>query len=369
MHSRLSLAVNNRHPYFTHNGIAMARADEGERLWSKIKEREKRFNERKIIVGALREENSNLKFDKKKLQTEVDQLKYCFETFHLKLSDTGDKVNMPWLMSQLRDNVSLKERVAELEEIVRGGGYTVKAAEAEKDFRRKEIELAMEIERISGIIGMLKDQVHDDEGDANKFEVSVLLGKLEEALLMFGYDGYEKAPNNHDLISAASSDVTSMMTHESYIKQEVVTAMSNESWNKQGCTVMSSFTEGCSTLKRTGLFNGHDEEEEELEAKNMGQARNNQSREAGKKEYDDEASDNDDYYEADRNDTMSISRGISDHSSLSTDDETQSEAPSDHNIISPKSTKALRVNNVKSGDDLVDWRKTLSPFSHNVGAE
>jgi hypothetical protein len=137
--------------------------------------------------------------------------------------------------------------------------------------------------------------------------------------------------------------------------------MSNESWNKQGCAVVSSFTDGCSTLQRVGLFNGHDDEEEVLEkgAKYKRAARNNLCREAGKEAYDDEeASDNDDYYNADRNGTMSISHGISDHSSLSTDDETQSKAPS---IISPR-----------GGHDLVHWRKTLSPFSHasrNVGAE
>lgn len=346
----------------------MSRAEEGERLWSKIKEREKRFNERKIIVGALREENTNLKFDKRKLQTELDQLKNCFETFNLKLSDTGDKVHMPWLLSQLRDNVALKEKVTELEEIVRGGGYTVMAADAEKDFRTKEIELATEIERVSGVIGMLKDQAHDEEGDVHKFEVSVLLGKLEEALLMFGHDGYEKVTNNDDIVSAASSDVTSMMSHESFIKErEIVTAMSNANWNKQGCSVMSSFTEGCSNLQRGGLFNGHEDEEEFLakQATNWEAAHNNEDRDEKKKEYDDAASGDDDG----RIDTMSFSQGISGSSSLSTDDGTQSEAPSTV-VISPKNKNALRVI-VKGGDDLENWRKTLSPISHaySTGAE
>jgi hypothetical protein len=347
----------------------MTRAEESERLWSKIKEREKRFNERKIIVGALREENANLKFDKMKLQTEVDQLKNCLETFNLKLSDTGDKVNMPWLISQLRDNVSLKERINELEEIVRGAGYTVKAAEAEKDFRMKEVELASEVERISVIISMLKDQARDDEGDVNKFEVSVMLGKLEEALLMFGYDGYEKgAPNNNDIISAASSDITSMMSHRSFIDRGIVTAMSNESWNKPGCTVISSFTEGCRTFNRGGLFHGRDEKEDALEkeAINTGAAHNNEEREMEKQEYDDEMSDDEE--DDGRNVTMSISEGISGYSSVSTDDETRSEAPSEV-IVSPK--KALRVI-VKGGDDLELWRNTLSPFSHAssaIGAE
>ena len=338
----------------------MTRAEEGERLWSKIKERENRFNERKIIVGALREENANLKSDKKKLRTEVNQLKNCLETFNLKLSDTGDKVHMPWLLSQLRDNVSLKERINELEEIVRGAGYTVKAAEAEKDFRRKEIELASEVERISVIISMLKDQARDDEGDVNKFEVSVMLGKLEEALLMFGYDGYEKgAPNNDDIISAASSDITSMMSHKSFIDRGVVTAMSNESWNKPGCTVISSFTEGCRTFHRGGLFHGRDKMEEALEI-----AHNNEEREVEKQEYDDEMSDDDE--DDGRNCTMSISEGISGYSSLSTDNETRSEAPSEV-FVSPKSKKALRVI-VKGGDDLELWRNTLSPFSNASSA-
>lgn len=354
----------------------MARAEEGERLWAKIKEREKRFNERKILVATLREENANLKFDKKRLQSEVDQLMNCLETFNLKLGDTGDKVHMPWLLSQLRDNVALQDRVNELEEIVRGAGYTVKAAEAEKDFRRKEIELATEIERISGVIGMLKDQTHDDEGDVHKFEVSVLLGKLEEALLIYGYNGYEKAPNNDEIVSAASSDVTSMMSHESFVKRGIVTAMSNESWNNQGCTVMSSFTDGCSTLQRRGLFSGrNDAAEERNEANNnMGSVSNNEDREAGEQKYDDDDDDeaSDDDYDIDgRHDTMSISQGISSYSSQSTDNGNLSDAPSTV-IISPKSKRALRVL-VKGGDDLQHWRKSLSPFSHAsnnmIGAE
>lgn len=84
------------------------------------------------------------------------------ETFHIQLGDTRDKFHLPWLLSQLHDNVSLKEQVTELEEIIHGNGgytYTIKAAEAERDYRKKEFELATEIENITSAIEMLKDQV------------------------------------------------------------------------------------------------------------------------------------------------------------------------------------------------------------------
>jgi len=114
-----------------------------------MKEREKRFAERKVLVGTLRDENASLKHDKKKLQTEIDELKNCLETFNIQLGDIGGKLRMPWLLSQLRDNVSLKERVTELEEIIHSGGYTIKAAEAERDYRKKKFELAAEIENVT----------------------------------------------------------------------------------------------------------------------------------------------------------------------------------------------------------------------------
>ena len=61
-----------------------------------------------------------MKLDKKKMQTEINELKKCFETFNIQLGDTGDKLHMPWLLSQLRNNVALKERINELEDVILG---------------------------------------------------------------------------------------------------------------------------------------------------------------------------------------------------------------------------------------------------------
>jgi len=144
--------------------------------------RESRFKERKSIIHNLREENANLKNDKKLLQEEVEQLKRCSTSLQLELLDTGDKIDMKWLMSQLRDKATLKEKNAELEEIIAGKGFTVKAAEAEQDLRKKEFELATQIEEINTVLGILRGH----SKDIDNIETSKLINNLELALLMIG---------------------------------------------------------------------------------------------------------------------------------------------------------------------------------------
>jgi hypothetical protein len=196
--------------------LVLARADEGDRLWSKIEEREKKFKDREIIVGVLRDENSNLLCEKKKLQAEINELKQCFEMANVKMSTNGDKIFMPWLMSQLRENVTLKEKVKELEEIIRCNGYTVKAAAAETDLKMMEKKLALEMEALKKVIEMLKGQLVGVED----FEVPVFLGKLEEALLVFGRDVTIKPPIM-DVLSSESLEIMSLNpvnTHDSWVK-------------------------------------------------------------------------------------------------------------------------------------------------------
>lgn len=236
--------------------VVIARAEEGEKLWSKMKEREKRFAERKTMVATLRNENASLKLDKKCMQTEINKLNKCFEAFNIQLGETGDKLDMPWLLSQLRDNVSLKERINELEDVILGNGYTVKAAEAEHDFRKKEFELATEIEKVTRVLEMLKGHI---EGGDNKSKASALISKLEEALLIHDYEEYAEDFMN-DMVSETSSGITSMISNEN--KQVIVTMPSHEQWNE--CTVMSGFTEGCSPSR--GLFHrGPIDEEEKID--------------------------------------------------------------------------------------------------------
>ena len=49
----------------------VARADEGERIWSKIEEREQKYLKIEITNGALRDENASLRADKERLQVKV----------------------------------------------------------------------------------------------------------------------------------------------------------------------------------------------------------------------------------------------------------------------------------------------------------
>jgi hypothetical protein len=155
---------------------------------------------------VLRDENSNLLCEKKKLQAEVDQLKRCFDMVNVNLGSPGHEDQMPWLMSQLRENASLKEKVDELEEIICCKGYTVKAAAAEHDFKVMETKLALEVEELTKVIDMLKGQL----GGIDDVEVPVFLGKLEEALLMFG-----REVGNHSVFTA-NSDISVCSKEDSW---------------------------------------------------------------------------------------------------------------------------------------------------------
>eukprot|EP00579_Thalassiosira_antarctica_P017639 CAMPEP_0201935426 /NCGR_PEP_ID=MMETSP0903-20130614/35418_1 /ASSEMBLY_ACC=CAM_ASM_000552 /TAXON_ID=420261 /ORGANISM="Thalassiosira antarctica, Strain CCMP982" /LENGTH=638 /DNA_ID=CAMNT_0048475841 /DNA_START=90 /DNA_END=2006 /DNA_ORIENTATION=+ len=248
----------------------VARADKGERLWSRIEEREKKFAAKEIMLCAFRDENTSLQSEKKRLHAEVAELKQCFEMYDLKLSGTNDKVHMPWLLSQLRDSVALKERAIELEEIIRCEGYTIKAAEAEIAYQKKEMEMTLEMEKISQIIDTLKGQTAEVED----IEVPVLLGKLEEALIVFGHDHDEDGKPIDDgsqIVSAASSDIMSLNTNNSYM---------NDKWSDSRCinirdfkdlmhpdhyAIMTSLAEGFGSFSANQDDDEDEEEEEEEE--------------------------------------------------------------------------------------------------------
>jgi hypothetical protein len=163
----------------------LARADDGERLRSKIEEKEKKFKFREIVVGLLRNENTDLRWETQELQAEIEKLQKCLRMVNVNLGSPACEDQMPWLMSQLRENVSLKEKVDELEEVIRCKGYTVKAAAAEYDFKVMKTKLALEKEKLTGVIGVLKGQLIKLV-DNDDFEVPIFLGKLEEALSVFG---------------------------------------------------------------------------------------------------------------------------------------------------------------------------------------
>ena len=68
---------------------------------------------------------------------------------------------------------------------------------------------------------------------------------------MFGYDEYEKE-HIDDMVTAASSDITSMISNDTFRAPVIMSMPSLGSCNNPGCSVMSSFTEGCSPLR--GIF-------------------------------------------------------------------------------------------------------------------
>ena len=208
----------------------IARVDEGERVWSKIEEREKKFADRECIVGVLRDQNEGLQADKERLEKEVVELNACFKAYNHQIRESGDKMSMTWVLSQLRDSIQLKEKIIELEES--NGGYTVKAAEAEADFKKKQKDMELEMAKLLTLTEMLKSQVKN-EAD---IEVPILIGKLEEALLVYGYEGKDEEEELDDIVSqilsATSSDMLTLNTNESYVHEE---------WVKSPCVTARDF--------------------------------------------------------------------------------------------------------------------------------
>lgn len=141
----------------------------------------------------------------------------------------GDNPNhLPWMTTQLRENISRKEKINELEEIILHEGYTVKAMEAELDFRSAEVKLKMETDNLTSVIEMLKShqEVVDD------VEYPVLIGKLEEALHKFGVDVGIYFPDINLAVSTVSSGSEADADAEGLMSLH--TANTHESWVKQG---------------------------------------------------------------------------------------------------------------------------------------
>lgn len=57
----------------------VARAEEGERLWAKAEEREKRYEAKEAMLQVFRDENTSLVEEKKRLEDEVNELESCVE--------------------------------------------------------------------------------------------------------------------------------------------------------------------------------------------------------------------------------------------------------------------------------------------------
>ena len=242
--------------------IVIARADEADRMWAKIEEREKKDADHEHTINVLREENQTLKDDKERLEQEVEEVKTCFKTFECK-TESGEKVEMAGVLGWLRETVQLKEKVQELEQMLSNKGYTIKATKAEKDYKKKEMEKEAEIETLTKVIKMLKDQT---DGEDN-LELPVLLGKLEETLHRFGVK-YVPTDDHIDDISACQSDIMSLNSTDSYKNDACCTTRDFKGlMDKEHYTVMSRLIDGIGSMAQEGLCTSGagGEEDEDIE--------------------------------------------------------------------------------------------------------
>ena len=240
----------------------IARADEADRMWAKIEEREKKDADHEHTINVLREENQTLKNDKERLEQEVEEVKTCFKIFECK-TENGDKVEMAGVLGWLRETVQLKEKVQELEQMLSNKGYTIKATKAENDYKKKEMEKEAEIETLTKVIKMLKDQT-DGEDD---LELPVLLGKLEETLHVFGVK-YVPTDDKLDDISACQSDIISLNSTDSYKNDACCTTRDFKGlMDKEHYTVMSRLIDGIGSMAQEGLCTSGagGEEDEDIE--------------------------------------------------------------------------------------------------------
>jgi len=323
--------------------LVLARADEGDRVWAKIEEREKRFAAKEIMMSALHDENGKLHDEKKALEAEVYELKKCFELTNLKLSGTNDKVHMPWLLAQLRESVSSKEKAKQLEEIVRCEGYTVKAKEAENSYKKKSQEMTLKLARVNQIIDALKGQTNA----VQDMELPTLLGKLEECL----YEFEEDDDIVSQILTATSSDINqsiSLNSSGSYPE--------DTNWRDRMCLTPRDFKELMHPDHYANICspaNGDvdDEDEEELMMTDEG-------------DYDkrDDAVGN---HAVDNEDDKSDSRNDEGEEEEVCEDDDDDEQPDKSDIHIEKVLKILQ----KDESDPEDWRKWITPPSspRNVG--
>lgn len=156
------------------------RVENADKIWAKIEEREKKFTLKECTSNLLREENDNLRLEQKRLMSEINELNEAFEHYNLQFAQDGEKVDMPYFLSKLRETVHLNNRIAELEELVQEKGYVSDIFQAERDLREKERNVASGIEALNQVLAMLKSLL--DEGEV---EAPRVIGKLEESLLLW----------------------------------------------------------------------------------------------------------------------------------------------------------------------------------------
>eukprot|EP00956_Cyclotella_meneghiniana_P043304 scaffold263390_cov76-Cyclotella_meneghiniana.AAC.1 len=157
-----------------------ARVEQADKMWAKIEEREKKFTLKECTNNLLREENDNLRLEEKKLKTQIDELNSAFEQYKLHFAQDGERVDMAYFLSKLRETVKLNNRIEQLEKMVEEKGYVVDVFKAECELREKERTVMDGIDAVSQVLAMLKSVLNEDEVEAPR-----VIGKLEESLLLW----------------------------------------------------------------------------------------------------------------------------------------------------------------------------------------
>lgn len=148
----------------------------------------------------------------------------------------------------------MKEKIMEQEHIIQSEGYTVRVVEAESGFKKKERESIEQLEKLTQIITALKGQVSDD------IEVPALIGKLEECLLVFGYD-----PAHIEDIPSILSEYSTYSDHSMPFISDCECSFDENMSKKASC--VNWVTEGLCRANNEMLYRGgyEDYEEEEQE--------------------------------------------------------------------------------------------------------
>ena len=157
-----------------------ARVQNADKVWAKIEEREKKFTLKECTNHLLREENDNLRLEEKRLKLEIDELNGAFEQYKLHFAQDGERVDMAYFLSKLRETVKLNNRIDQLEKIIAEKGYVVDVYKAECELREKERTVMQGIDAVGQVLSMLKSVLNEEEVEAPR-----VIGKLEESLLLW----------------------------------------------------------------------------------------------------------------------------------------------------------------------------------------
>jgi len=191
----------------------LVRCNEADKLWAQIEVRDRTFISREATLKLTQEENDFLKAELAQLRDELNQT--VVHMNEIKVNLDGDKVHMPWLLSQLRETLALREKVAMRDEIIKGQGYTVRAAQAEKQFQQKQKELNGEMNKLKSMMTMLSPVGDESTGR--------LLGKLEECLRFFPEVSMYDKPGDIFSFSYDSLSLNTRPSEEEWVNAKCIT--------------------------------------------------------------------------------------------------------------------------------------------------